>query len=328
MRLAHLLPALAAATGALAAPPEWLWPGTLRLLRAPAGPEGGKTAVLSSDIHMRDPWIMPYQGTYYLVGTTGDTWGKEGGGFEGYTSTDLIHWTSQGPILQFDDPPTWAAYQFWAPELCERDGRFYLFYSGNTDNTRRGTGVAVAEAPMGSFRNLSDRALTPPEWECLDGHLFRDAGGGEWLIFVHEWVQCKIGEMWAQRIAPDYTHLVGERHLLFRGQEASWSNHVIDGPMMVRHEGKYHLFWSSFNPRDGYCCGVAVADALLGPYTQYQEPVIARDGGHNCVFQGFDGAFYTSFHRPNRTPGERVKVYRLEFSDGLWRLGAEVGPGA
>lgn len=328
MCLVHLLPVLAVATGAPAAPDGWLCPGALPLLRAPAGPEGDKTTVLPSEIHMRDPWIMPLDGTYYLVGTTGDTWGKEGGGFEAYTSTDLVHWTPRGPILQFDDPPTWAAYQFWAPELYERDGRFYLFYSGNTDNTCRGTGVAVADSRLGPFRNLSERPLTPPEWECLDGHLFRDDDGTEWLIFVHEWVQCEIGEMWAQRIAPDYTYLVGERHLLFRGHDAPWSNHVIDGPMMLLHDGTYHLFWSSFNPRDGYCCGVATAEALLGPYRQCQEPVIAQDGGHNCVFRGLDGGFYTSFHRPNKTPDERVKVYHLDLADGLWRLGPEIRPGA
>jgi arabinan endo-1,5-alpha-L-arabinosidase len=283
--------------------------------------------MLANEIHMRDPWIMPYEETYYLVGTTGDTWGTEGGGFHGFTSTDLVNWEPHGPILEEDEPPTWAAYQFWAPELYEREGRFYLFYSGKTDNTRRGTGVAVSDSPLGPFRNLSDRPLTPPEWECLDGHLFRDADGTEWFIFVHEWVQCKVGEMWAQRIAPDYSTLVGERHVLFRGHDAPWSNHVIDGPMMVLEGGKYHLFWSSFNDRDGYCCGVARAQSVLGPYTQSTDPVVANDGGHNCVFRGFDGKWYTSFHRPNKTPDERVKVYGLEPRDGVWRLGEAVDPG-
>jgi arabinan endo-1,5-alpha-L-arabinosidase len=289
---------------------------------------GVDRTMLANEIHMRDPWIMPYEGTYYLVGTTGDTWGKEGGGFQGSSSTDLVNWEPHGPILKEDDPPTWAAYQFWAPELYERNGRFYLFYSGKTDNTRRGTGVAVSDSPLGPFRNVSEALLTPLDWECLDGHLFRDGNGTEWFIFVHEWVQCKVGEMWAQRIAPDYGKLTGERHLLFRGHDAPWSNHVIDGPMMVLEDGKYHLFWSSFNDRDGYCCGIATADSVLGPYAQSAEPVIANDGGHNCVFCGFDSRYYTSFHRPNKTPDERVKVYGLELSDGGWKLGEPVDEGA
>jgi beta-xylosidase len=285
--------------------------------------------MLASEIHMRDPWVMPHDGTYYLIGTTGDCWGKEGGGFEVYSSPDLVRWTLRGQALAKPAAPTWAAYQFWAPEMVERNGRFYLFYSGKSDSTRRGTGVAVSDSPVGPFVNLSAMALTPPEWECLDGHLFRDTDGSEWLIFVHEWVQCKTGEMWAQRIAPDYTELVGERHMLFRGRCAPWTDDVIDGPMMVMAGGRYHLFWSSFDRgpdrAGGYCAGAAVAEALLGPYVQPAEPVVAGDGGHNCVFRGFDGRTYTSFHRPNGTPNERVEIWALDLEDGRWRLTGRIG---
>lgn len=289
----------------------------------------GAPTVLTQDIHMRDPWVMPYQGTYYLIGTTGDAWGTEGGGFAMFTSTDLREWTPQGQVLKMDEPPTWAAYQFWAPEVVERAGRFYIFYSGNSDDTRRGTGVAVADTPLGPYRNLSDRPLTPLEWECLDGHLFTDVDGQEYLIYVHEWVQCEIGEMWIQRINDDYTALEGERHMLFRGRDSSWSDEVIDGPMMVVRDGRYHLFWSSFDQDTGdrsgaYCVGVATADSLLGPYEHSDEPIIRGDGGHNCVFEGFDGELYTSFHAPNATPDERVRIHELLYDAGEWRLGPTV----
>lgn len=294
--------------------------GLLALALPVLAQEGART-VRASDIHIRDPWIMPYEGTYYLVGTTGDAWGKEGGGFEAYTSTDLIEWTPRGPVLQFDDPPTWVRYHFWAPELVSRKGKFWLFYSGKTDTTCRGTGVAVADSPLGPFHNVSDRPLTPTEWECLDGHLFTDTDGSEWLIYVHEWVQAPVGEMWAQRIADDYTALVGEKHLLFQGRDAAWSNNVIDGPMMVVRDGRYFLFWSSFSEAQGYNAGYAVADSSMGPYTQSPSPVIGSDGGHNCVFGGFDGKLYTSFHQPNRGPDERLAIYELLYDAGQWRLG-------
>lgn len=282
---------------------------------------GDEEVLLTDQIHMRDPWVLPHDGIYHLFGTTGDAWGKEGGGFIGYRSTDLTHWTVTGQALPVDGKPAWADYHFWAPELYERDGRFHLCFSGKTDHSCRGTGMAVSDSPLGPFRPLSDTPLTPPDWECLDGHLFRDTDGTEWFIFVHEWVQAPLGEMWIQRISPDYTQLVGEKHLLFRGEDAPWSNKVIDGPMMVVEDGRYHLFWSSFNEQDGYCCGVATADALLGPYTQSAEPVIRNDGGHNCVFRGFDGQLYTSFHRPNKAPDERVRIERLDYIDGRWVTG-------
>ncbi|MDI9602029.1 MAG: family 43 glycosylhydrolase [Armatimonadota bacterium] len=286
------------------------------------------TMVRTEDIHMRDPWIMPHEDRYVLIGTTGDAWGVEGGGFAVFTSTDLREWTPHGQALELDDPPTWAAYQFWAPEMVERNGRFYLFYSGNSDHTRRGTGVATADGPLGPFRNLSNRPITPLEWECLDGHLFRDLDGAEYLIYVHEWVQCTIGEMWIQPIAEDYTALVGESTLLFKGGDAAWSNEVIDGPMMVVRDGRYHLFWSSFNPHTteggAYCVGVATSDSLLGPYVQSETPLVVGDGGHNCVFEGPEGRLYTCFHAPNRSPDERVRIHELLYEHGAWRLGPAV----
>lgn len=281
--------------------------------------------MLASEIHMRDPWILPHEGAYYLTGSTGDFWGKQTGGFRCYSSKDLVDWTDHGFILQRQEPPTWAAYQFWAPEMVYRKGRFWLFYSGNSDTTCRGTGVAVSDSPLGPFVNVSDQPLTPSEWECLDGHLFTDDDGAEWFIYVHEWVQCEIGEMWAQRIAPDYSQLTGTPHFLFRGKSATWCNNVIDGPMMVLRDGVYNLFWSSFNARDGYCTGFATAPTVTGPYQQSPEPVIAQDGGHNCVFRGFDGKLYTSFHRPNSTPNERVWIVEIEHTDDGWKLGSPVG---
>ncbi|HJN15523.1 MAG TPA: family 43 glycosylhydrolase [Armatimonadota bacterium] len=291
----------------------------------PAPMQNEVTSVRASDIHMRDPWIMAHDGTYYLVGTTGEPWGKSGGGFAGYSSTDLIDWTPHGGVLAEPADPTWARYQFWAPELYEKDGKFTLCYSGNTDDTHRGTGVAASDDPLGPFVNLGAEPLTPLEWECLDGHICRDADGVEWFIFVHEWVQAPVGEMWAQRISADYSELIGEKTLLFKGRDATWSNNVIDGPMVVIEGGKYYCFWSSFNDRDGYCAGYAVADSITGPYTHSAEPVIAADGGHNCIFTGFDGKRYTSFHRTNKSPNERVMIYELLFEDGDWKLGAKVG---
>lgn len=279
----------------------------------------------ASEIHMRDPWILPWEGVYYLVGTTGDAFGKTGGGFDLYTSTDLIHWVPRGPILQYDDPPTWVRYHFWAPEMHERDGRFLLYYSGKTDETCRGTGVAASDSPLGPFRNVSETPLTPPEWECLDGHPFIDVDGTSWLIYVHEWVQAPVGEMWAQRLSEDGTRLEGERHLLFPATDASWSNNVVDGPMMVVRDGRYWLFWSSFSAAEGYNTGYAVSDSVLGPWEQSPGIVIGADGGHNCVFEGFDGRLYTSFHRPNRGPDERVCIHEIRYAEGAWVLGEPVG---
>ena len=232
----------------------------------------GQGSLTLDEIWIRDPNIIHYNGTYYMTGTT------TGDGFLGYSSTDLVHWEAQGYIYQRNSSSIWALQYFWAPEMVYKNGSFFLFFTANSSTYKRATGVAIADNPMGPYTDLCTNPLTPPEWECLDGHLFTDNDGKEYLIFVHEWTDAEFGEMWMQEISSDYTSLVGEKTYLFKGTDASWSNIVVDGPSMLYKDGIYYLFWSSFGKR-GYNVGYAYADELNGPYFQSKHVVIQDDGG-------------------------------------------------
>jgi arabinan endo-1,5-alpha-L-arabinosidase len=49
----------------------------------------------------------------------------------------------------------WEAHLIEGPWLTEKDGRFYLFYSGNDFSTREyGIGVAIADDPLGPYRKV------------------------------------------------------------------------------------------------------------------------------------------------------------------------------
>ena len=112
----------------------------------------------------------------------------------------------------------------------------------------------------------------------MDGHLFKDFDGTEYLIYSNEWIQngtVGIGEMWIQEISHDYTHLIGNATVLFQGGDADWSSIVIDGPSMFYYNDVYYLFWSSFD--DNYGVGYAYSDNLLGPYVQSQKPIVPND---------------------------------------------------
>jgi beta-xylosidase len=268
------------------------------------------------DFWIRDPNIMYHNGTYYMTGTT-----DPGGGFLGYSSIDLVTWTPIGRIYDRNASSSWALYDFWAPEQVYKDGKFYLFFSGKTETTNRSTGVAVATSPAGPYVDLMSNPLTPTEWNCLDGHLFRDDDGSEYFIYSHEWVDFPSGngEFWIQPIAEDYTTLVGEKTYLFRGRDAAWSGGVTDGPSMLEYDGTYYLFWSSGH--GGYSCGYASSWNVLGPYTQSLNPTIAEDGGHSTWFRrGGNGELLITYHQPNGGGQERARIDRLCFSMGNWLL--------
>ena len=60
------------------------------------------------------------------------------------------------------------------------------------------------------FVPLSDGPVTPADWECLDGTLYVAANGTPYLVFCHEWLQVKDGEMCAMPLTPDLTAAAGE----------------------------------------------------------------------------------------------------------------------
>ncbi|MEX2682032.1 MAG: family 43 glycosylhydrolase [Candidatus Sigynarchaeota archaeon] len=277
----------------------------------------GRAAGLTlDDIWIRDPNILYHNGTYYMTGTT-----DPGGGFLGYSSIDLVTWTPLGRIYNRNASSTWALFDFWAPEQVYKDGKFYLFFSGKTATTNRSTGVAVATSPRGPYIDLCATPLTPPEWNCLDGHRFRDDDGSEYFIYSHEWVDFPSGngEFWIQPLADNFTMLTGNKTFLFRGHDASWSGGVTDGPSMLKYDGMYYLFWST--SKGDYRCGYAIAQHVLGPYTQSLNPTIVNDGGHSTWFRrGGTGELLITYHQPNAGGKERARIDHLCLSAQQWIL--------
>lgn len=74
-----------------------------------------------------DPYILKASdGFYYMIGTGGVR-----DGFKMYSSADLKEWKDEGRIYQGNTESSWNVANFWAPELYEIDGRFYLLFSAD-----------------------------------------------------------------------------------------------------------------------------------------------------------------------------------------------------
>ena len=81
-----------------------------------------------SEIHLRDPFVLLVQDTYYLYGTRGATCWGPATGFDVYESRDLISWSDPQPCFE-NDGTFWADRNYWAPKVHVRDGKYYLFAS-------------------------------------------------------------------------------------------------------------------------------------------------------------------------------------------------------
>ena len=277
-----------------------------------------------SDIHLRDPFVVPVpaEGRYYLYGTMGEyTWSNTAVGFDCYTSENLKNWA--GPFPVFRSPANfWSDRSFWAPEVYAYQGRYFMFASFKAEGVCRGTQILVADTPLGPFLPVSEKPVTPPDWECLDGTFFVSDDNKPWMVFSHEWVQVGDGEICAIPLSADLSCTVGEPILLFSASQAPWvklliskgrKGYVTDGPWLHRlPNGELLLLWSSHGV-EGYVVGVARSSSgkLSGPWQQDQVPLYSNNGGHCMTFRDFEGNVWVSLHHPDEFPLERPRFIPL-----------------
>jgi arabinan endo-1,5-alpha-L-arabinosidase len=291
-----------------------------------------------SEIQIRDPFIVPVhsQGRYFLFGTTDrDPWKSKGIGFDSYASNDLEEWTGPFPAFR-PEPGFWADMNFWAPEVHGYRGSWYMFASFKTDGRRRATQVLKSDVPLGPYRVHSPEPLTPRDWECLDGTLYVDPIGRPSLVFCHEWVQVKDGEICVQALSEDLAGTSGEPRVLFRASEAPWVREIVnrrgtpqerrgyvtDGPFMYRTtEGSLLMLWSSFTDK-GYAIGITRSESgeITGPWKHTDAPLVDVDGGHGMVFRAFNGETFVTVHSPNQTPNERPVLIKVAERNGTIEL--------
>lgn len=279
-----------------------------------------------TEINIRDPFVLVWEGTYYLYGTRGATcWGKADG-FDVYVGTDLENWN--GPFEVFhNDGSFWADRNYWAPEVFCYKGKFYLMASFKAEGRRRGTQILVSHSPMGPFTPVSGGPVTPEGWECLDGTFYME-DGLVYMVFCHEHRQVADGEICMVLLTEDLTSAAGEPELLFRASECPFGaaiergHFVTDGPFLYRcSDGQLLMLWSTFG-KEGYLLAVARSESgqIKGPWIQQETPLFEKDGGHGMIFKGLDGKLYLTLHAPNETLKERPVFIPLKEEDGqLWK---------
>ncbi len=232
-------------------------------------------------VEFGDPYILKASdGNYYMIGTGGV---KDG--FKMYSSTDLKEWKDEGRIYQGNTADSWDIANFWAPELYEHQGKFYLLFSADwrenptneLENFR--IGVAVADTPTGPYTDLLNRPVFNPGYPVIDGNLlFED--GKVYLYYsrccyknpveseVAEWARAKgmfdeIEESWVYGVEmkPDFSGIIGEPQLLLRppmsmaDPQTEWESRSVtsgevnrrwtEGSYIFKKNGTYFMMYSA-----------------------------------------------------------------------------------
>ena len=277
-----------------------------------------------NEINIRDPFILTHNGKYYMYGTRAkNTWERqslESIGFDVYISDDLENWSEPKQIFGYFEG-FWGETQYWAPEVHKYNDKFYMFASFTSDNHCRGTAIFECDTPDGIFKEHSKGAVTPSNWECLDGTLYVE-NDTPYIVFCHEWTQVKNGTMCALELTRDLRQPVGEPFLLWSAGDASWKydikdngSYVTDGPFLVKKKnGELICIWSSFANNE-YVEAISRSDngSIKGKWTIDDKLLYEKDGGHGMIFTDLSGKANFIYHYPNETPFETPFYTKIDI---------------
>ncbi|MDQ4094372.1 MAG: glycoside hydrolase family 43 protein, partial [Actinomycetota bacterium] len=180
--------------------------------------------------------------------------------------------------------PTWVDEtvgegNVWAPAVTARgdDGYLLYFTARSASQHTQCIGVARAWAPEGPFHSIGPQPLVcrPGDADAIDPKPFTDTDGTHYLLYsaAHQ----GNATIWLQRLNTDGTATIGHRRAVIRADRAD-EDHVVEAPAIIRHSGKYVLFYSGNVYNSGrYFINYATADALCDEFVKHQGQFLNQD---------------------------------------------------
>lgn len=272
-----------------------------------------------------DPGVLKDGSTYYMVCTQGAR-----GLYPIWSSSDLVSWRFEGRVFENANKPSWAASDFWAPEIHRVDGKYVVYFSARATTGTFAVGAAWSTSPTGPFVDVGAPLVAPPSPGAIDAHYFRASGGAHYLLWKVD--GNAVGQSTPIRIqplAPNGLSLTGSPSTILSNTLA-WEGALVEGPFMVERGGSYYLFYSG-NGYGSPAYGVSVARASqpTGPFIKLGHKILASSPrwagpGHGSIVEAPAGGFVHVYHswvagNVNQSPGRLVLVDPVQWSDG-WPL--------
>jgi len=330
------------------------WPITLLVLAlgagctplpttAPAGRVDEHAAVLPKlDVNFPDPFILPVADGLAAYATNG-----HGLHIQMSHSSDGVSWSA--PREAMPTLPAWVMHDhpsIWAPEAIRIGERYVLYFSARHPTRTRPSkhpwpdgnmlciGAAVADAPDGPFIPQPEPLTCGGEHGVIDASPFRDDDGNLWLHVKTDGNCCGIAtRVQALTLSTNGLAVVGEPVTLAGViNDQPWEGAVVEAPHMVKHEGRYLLFYAGNDYASAdYAVGYTHCEGPTGPCQDAPENPIMHSGfapgligpGHPAVFR-HAGRMWMAWHGW-RTTDNGDGRYRAMYTAPLeWNEGRPV----
>jgi beta-xylosidase len=234
-----------------------------------------------------DPAPFVYKDTVYLI-TSHDE--DDARGFHMlnwmcYSSTDMVNWTDHGIIASLT-VFKWAGQNndAWAPQLCEREGKFYLYVPIRQQGANV-IAVAVADNPLGPYQDPLRRPLIPKGNGYIDPTVFIDDDGQGYLYFGNP-------NLWHVTLNKDMISYSGDIM-----KEPITPRHYQEGPWFYKRSNHYYMAYASTCCPEGI--GYAMSDSPTGPWEykgQIMDPNKLSDGNHPGIIDFHQKSYVFGFN--------------------------------
>jgi beta-xylosidase len=293
------------------------------------------------DMDFPDPFVLATDEGLFAYATNTSRGGRRLN-VQASRSSDGRSWAH--PWDAMPQAPAWARRpepDIWAPEASRIGDRYVLYFSARHATRRRPDGLtlcvgaAVSDRPEGPFTPQPAPLTCGGQHGVIDASPFRD-GADLWLYVKTDGNCCRTPIRFeALRLSPDGLAIVGDPTVI-EGvtNDAAWEGQVVEAPQMVRHDGRYWLFYSGadYGGR-AYAAGYALCDGPAGPCRDApRNPILASTPGlrglvgpgHPSLFQR-DGQDWIAYHGWRRPLTDGRWGYRALYLDRVdWSSGAPV----
>jgi beta-xylosidase len=272
-----------------------------------------------------DPSVIRVGDDFWATSTSSE-WGPQ---FPLLHSKDLVNWEIVGSV--FPHRPAWAVGNFWAPEISEYQGRYFVYYVGRKKGGPLAVAVATADKPAGPYTDHGP--LVAQDAGSIDPVPVTDESGRRFLVWKEDGNSRRLPSiLWAQALADDGCKLVGAPKEILRN-DAAWEGAVVEGPFIVRRGDWFYLFYSGngcCGSGCNYALGVARSHSLLGPWEKNSaNPILTGNDswkcpGHGSIVETASQRYFLLYHaysaRDSIYTGREAMLDEVNFIQGGWPI--------
>ncbi len=250
-----------------------------------------------------------------------------------------------GMALHIKDVP-WANKQMWAPDACEKDGRYYLFFPAKDHDGIFRIGVATSDSPVGPFKPEDEPirgsySIDPAVFKDDDGQFYMYFGG-IWGGQLQRW---RTGEFNPEGEGP-LVHLPADDEVALCAKMARMSKDLLnfsetprnliitddignpllagdsdrrffEASWMHKYNGRYYF---SYSTGDTHFICYAIGDNPYGPFKyagRILNPVVGWTSHHSIC--EFEGKWYLFYHDSSLSKGvthlRSIKVTEITYDE-------------